>query len=145
MNDSDSGEGIKALAAVVVGLLVVALVVVGLWQIGWIFTEANTKREGKIENIKAHNVRHGYDYQQTLRGQITSGIQGIVQIEAQMIGQSKEERKALANQRLSQLATLCSEAQNVTGDPLPEDQQKFISTNCVAGAVSPSSPYQKGN
>ena len=141
---SDADEGAGTLVAVIVGIVVIAALVFGAWQLGWIFTEANAKREGKLETIHAHNLRNGYEYQQTLRGEITTDIQGIIQIASQMVGQPAAEQEALANQRLSQLATLCSEAENVTGDPLPASQAKLIAANCTAGAVSPSSQYQKG-
>jgi hypothetical protein len=102
---SDPAEG--ALAAVIVGLVVMAALVFGAWQLGWIFTEANAKREGKLETIHAHNLRlrNGYEYQLTLRGEITTDIQGIIQIASQMVGQPAAEQEALANQRQSRSPT----------------------------------------
>jgi hypothetical protein len=142
MPDND-GIGGGVLAGIV-GLLVLVLIGVVVWQAGWLVTEKNEKRQGKIENIHARNIRKGYEYQQTLRGNITRDIEGVVRIQGQIEGEPPAEQETLANQRLAQVSTVCSEAQEIQGEALPSEQQKFISTNCEDGAVSPTSPYQKG-
>lgn len=145
---SDKNEGvIFGLSAVAVALLSVALVV-GIILVGWAFggwfQVHDAQRQIKINNIKAHGIRHGYEYQQTQRQAVTGDYEAVRQVAPQMFGQSEGERQALGDQRLSELGTLCSDAATVdiSTDPLPPAQTAFVAANCTGGTVNPSSSYE---
>lgn len=147
MND-DAREGmIFGLSTVaLIAIAVAACVGIGLLVFGlngWGQVQ-NAKRQININNINAHGTRHSFNYQQAQRDAVTSDVQSVTQVAAQMVGQSEEERQALGDQRLSQLGTLCSDAAkvDVATDPLPAEQATFVSANCTAGVINPQSPYE---
>jgi hypothetical protein len=119
----------------------VVLIVIG-WQVSLAIDTGNAKHQGVINNIQAHNYRNGYDYQQTLRASVTSDLTGIMAFPAEMVGQSAAERQVLGSQRVYQVSQFCSDANDIMGDPLPAQQAAFVSANCTAGTISPTSVYE---
>lgn len=113
--------------------VVVVLIGVGGWQLNWWL-------RAKSVNRQAHILRSSYGNQQTLRDQITTQIGNVLTITTQ-IAQTPSDAQALKAQRLAVLAIVCNDADQVTGDPLPLDQQQFVQANCEAGNVNPSSIY----
>lgn len=132
-------KGTAAVLAVTLATaVVVGAIVFGGWELGWWFTNHNVSRQ-------AHLYRNSYDYQQTLRDQVTANIGTVISIGPQVAEATDPgTKKALEAQRSAVLAIVCQEADEVTGDPLPPDQQQFVQLNCEAGVVSPSSPYSQG-
>lgn len=120
--------------------VVLVMVVVG-WRVGWWFQVQDAKRQGQIQNIQSHNIRNDYSNQQTLREQITENIGNALQVKVQMAETSGTEQAALKAQGRAIVAIVCQDADEVTGDPLPNDQAAFVKTNCTAGNVSPSSSF----
>lgn len=120
----------------VLALAVLAVLIVGGWQAGWWFTNQNAQRQ-------AHLIRNGFSNQQTLREQVTQQIANVnaetVSI-AQAAGNA-QEITALRAQRIATVNIACQQADQVTGDPLPADQQTWITQNCQAGSIRPGSPY----
>jgi hypothetical protein len=129
-----SGTALGALA-------VVALVVLGGWRAGWWFAGQNANRQ-------AHIIREGYSNQQTLREQITQQIANVDSIGVQ-IAQSagdQAEVSALESQRIAVVNIACGDAAEVTGDPLPSSQARWVRSNCSAGVIRPGSKLdQTGN
>jgi len=130
-------NALKAAGAVLATVVVVAAIVLGGWAVGWWFTTQNTNRE-------AHLYRSSYGNQQTLRDAITAGISQVATDTSQVDATSGQEQADLKAQRYAHVGQVCAEAAQVTGDPLSADQQAFVSTNCSAGAVSPTSQYAPG-
>lgn len=122
-----SGIGLAAL--VLLGGLIV-----GGWQAGWWFTAHNATRQ-------AQAIQNGYSNQSTLRSQVISKLADVTQVTAQ-IAATKDpgEVAALKDQRAAIAGIACSDAAQVTGDPLPADQARWVAVNCSDGTVSPSSP-----
>lgn len=126
-----------ALGGVIV-ILVLAAVVLGGWWIGWWFKGQNVNRE-------SHLFRNSYANQQTLRDQITQNVGNVLAISTQLAeANSKNAKMALRAQRYAVTQIVCQDADQVAGDPLPSDQGAFVKTNCEAGNVSPSSPFNQG-
>lgn len=121
------------------GILALALLIgliLGGWQAGWWFTNENAQRQ-------AHMIRNGFSNQQTLREQITQQIANV-DTETVSIAQAQgnpAEVSALDAQRIATVNIACQQADEVTGDPLPADQQSWIAQNCLAGVIRPGSPY----
>ena len=117
-------------------LALLAVLIIGGWQAGWWFTNQNANRE-------SHLIRNGYSNQQTLREQITVQIANV-DTETVTIAQAAgnpQEIAALRAQRIATVNIACQQADQVTGDPLPADQQAWITQNCQAGTIRPGSPY----
>lgn len=125
--------GIASLAAL-------AGIVIGGWQLNWWLKSANANRT-------AHVIRQGYSNQQTLREQITVNIGTVLSVSTQIAESSGDPQVqgTLRAQRTAILAIVCQDADEVTGDQLPLDQQTFVQANCLAGVVNPSSSYNGGN
>jgi hypothetical protein len=121
---------------VVVGVLVlVGAFVLIMWQAGWWFAGQNAGRE-------AHLIRNGYSNQQTLREQITTQIATVDGITTQIAATTDTGLiSALKAQRMAIAATVCQDAAEVSGDPLPAQQAEWAAANCQAGTVRPGSTY----
>lgn len=129
-----SGKSILgwALAAI----LVLVIGIVG-WQVGWWFTQQNTNRQDKV-------TRSSFGYQETFREQVTKNIGDVNDITVQIAGTKGAQQKALEAQRFAVLTQLCDSANKVTNG-LPIAQEAFVQANCDAGAVSPNSTYGGNN
>jgi hypothetical protein len=96
---------------------------------------------------QAENTQNGYSNQTTLRQQVTSQLATVYSLTTQ-IAEAKGDQSlvsALVPQREQVAATVCSDAGQITGTPLPVQQAQWVAANCSAGTVSPNSPlYQAG-
>lgn len=132
-----AGTGI---GMIVVAFFVILAIVLGCWQAGWWFTSHNATRSYQVQ-------QQGVNNQETERGNITTWFGNLTQDNVQLaeaeaahpvnislVGQIKVETAAQANQ-------ICATAENISGVPLPTDQQKFVSVNCQDGVVVSTSPY----
>lgn len=126
--------GLKYLAGIFV---VTALIVLGGWKAGWWFAEQNATHQGQV-------IRNSYNNQQTLRENITTAI-ATVNTDTTNItfAVSPSQTSALDAQRDSDVSTVCGYADQIVGDPLPLDQQKFVADNCLNGSINPASPLYK--
>lgn len=115
-----------AIRGTVAGLVCVGLVIFGGWELGWWFTAHNATREG-------HVIRNSYSNQQTLRDQITAKLGDVASLDTQIKQASASDAQPLYAQRHAIADIVCQDAEQVTGDPLPADQQSWVSTNCTLG------------
>ena len=124
------------IAAGITGLvIVIALIVLGGWQIGWWFTNQNVNHE-------SHVLRNSYANQQTLRDQITQNIGTVLSVSTQIAETNDVGVTAsLKAQRVAVVNIVCGDAAQLAGDSLAADQAQFISANCQAGSISSASPY----
>jgi len=135
--DSIVRDGIGAALAVIVGLVVVALIVVGGWQAGWWFQTENTNRQAQLD-------KQGVGYQVPLQNQIGDEIGQVLTLNRllagemgnpTLIGLDSASRKSLVTR-------VCQQAAQVNpATPLAADQAAFVTQNCYAGTIAPSSPY----
>lgn len=131
---NERGQVATAVLGCILAVILLAALIFGGWQLGWWFKTQNANRE-------AHVIRHGFSNQQTLREQVTKNIGDVLSISVQISEVDPTTGVALKAQRKAVLAIVCQEADEVTGDPLPVDQQEFVGANCQAGVVSPTSIY----
>lgn len=127
-------ETTRGVLGIAGAILLVAVIVVGGWQIGWWFRTQNVNRE-------SHLIRNGYANQQTLRDQITQNISNVLDVSVQIAGAPAAQRPSLVAQRAAIVSIVCGDAAQVAGDPLDAQQSQFVDANCEAGAISPSSVY----
>jgi hypothetical protein len=121
---------VVSLAVVVVGLIVTLV----CWQAGWWFASRDATRQAEI-------TQNGYSNQTTLRQQVTSKLAEVTGITSQIDGPGVTGQQAadLKAQRMAIASAACGDAAQVTGTPLPGQQAQWVSVNCSAGSVSPSS------
>jgi hypothetical protein len=121
-------------------VLVGGVILVG-WQADWWFASHNATRQAEI-------TQNGYSNQTTLRAQVTTNLATVYSLTTQ-IAEAKGDSSltaALEPQRMSIAGTVCADAEQVTGTPLPAQQAQWVAANCSAGTVSPASPlYVTGN
>lgn len=137
MKRNESGQ----VGAVFLGLFLFLVVFVGAplaaWRLGWIFAQKNA-------DFQAHVIRHGYSNQTTLRDDLTRkiGDTNTITVQIAQVGNTNPELAgSLRAQRFAVASIVCREANQVTGDALPPEQQQFVQANCLAGSVSPSSSF----
>lgn len=123
----------RAAAAVVAMVAVLAAVIFGGYELGWWFRADSTQRQGQV-------TRSSYGFQQAHRDELTSEISQVYTITTQITGASGEQAAALRAQRRAVLSQSCRTASQIT-DPLPGEQAAFVAQNCSAGTASPSSSY----
>ena len=124
----------------VFGLAVVTGLIIGGWQLGWWFQAQNATRQ-------AQNTQNGYSNQSTLRQQVTAQLATVETITTQRAaaGTDQSVTAALRAQRMGIASIVCADAAQISGTPLPAEQAQWVSVNCSAGTVSPSSSfYQAG-
>lgn len=96
---------------------------------------------------QAENTQNGYANQSTLRQQVTQ-LFATLTSEGVQIAQAAGDPSMLAElkpERAATAAQICADAAQVSGTPLPAQQAQWVTSNCLDGTVSPSSPdYQAG-
>lgn len=121
-------------------LALITALIVGGWQANWWFASHNATRQAQL-------TQNGYSNQTTLREQITSQLAQVETITVQ-IARAKGDPSlitALDPQRMAIAGIVCQDAAQISGTPLPAQQQQWVTANCVAGSVSPQSAlYQQG-
>lgn len=119
-----------------VGLALLVGLIVGGWQLGWWFQAQNATRQ-------AENTQNGYANQTTLRQQVTSQLAQVDTITTQIAAAGTDAGliHALKVQRMAIAGTVCSDAAQITGTPLPQQQAEWVSANCSDSTVSPDSTY----
>lgn len=116
-------------------LALITGLIIGGWQLGWWFQAQNATRQ-------AQNTQNGYANQTTLRQQVTSQLAQVESITTQIAeaGGDRSLVTALKVQRASIAGTVCEDASEISGTPLPSQQAQWVTANCAAGTVSPQSP-----
>lgn len=128
---------VGAIVGVVVVIALLAGLVFGGWALGWWFRGENANRE-------AHVIRQGYSNQQTLREEVTRKIGDVQTISVQIAQLGSTDlttTQPLHAQRKAIVNIVCKDAEQITGDPLPTDQDQFVTANCKLGSISPDSQY----
>ncbi|MDQ2875638.1 MAG: hypothetical protein M3Y33_12925 [Actinomycetota bacterium] len=118
----------------VIGAVVLALVILGGWQAGWWFAGQNASRQTEL-------IQNGDSNQRALIADMTSQVANVETATAQIDAASGQQKADLEAQRLGFAAIACQDAEQVNG-PLRDGLGGWVSTNCTAGTVSPSSPLE---
>ena len=118
-------------------IALVGIAIVGGWQAGWWFHTENTNRQAQLD-------RSGYGFQKPLQDQIGDEIGQVLQLNRalagemnnpNLVGPDSATRKDIVNH-------ICQQATQVNpATPLATDQAAFVTQNCYAGTIAPSSPY----
>ena len=121
----------------VLGCVLLGAVIVGLWQVGWIFSNANVNRQTQqIQNYDSN--------QRALVSDLTNQIASTEAITSQMAAASGQQLADLHAQRLGVARIACGDAAQLsTSDVLGGGVPQWIKSNCLAGTVSPGSPLEK--
>lgn len=121
-------------ALIIAFILIAGLTVAGHYLGWWLSAQDATHQ--------AQNTQNGYSNQTTLRGEVTQDFATLTQIGVQIAG-AKGDTSMVAELKTEQAATagkVCAEAAQVSGTPLPAQQAQWVTANCTAGALSPTSP-----
>jgi hypothetical protein len=116
------------IALSILGIIVIAALAVGAWQLGWFVKEKNVERS-------AHIYRQSYANQERLREDISEKITAVATIESEYKSLSwpeeKEEIQALESQARAITNITCHDAEQISGDELSPSQSEYISANCA--------------
>lgn len=116
----------RVFGAGAVGVVVLGGVVMGGYEAGWWFKANNVNRE-------AQTIRNGYANQQALRQRITANFTTITMIDSELAQQPSNAEELAAQQKAVE-NQVCQFAEQITGDPLPGDQARWVTDHCVLGA-----------
>ena len=121
----------------VLGCALLGGVIVGLWQVGWIFSNANLNRQ-------TQQIQNSDSNQRALVSDLTAQIANTEAITSQMAAASGQQLADLHAQRLGVARIACGDAAQLsTSDVLGGGVPQWIKSNCLAGTVSPGSPLEK--
>ena len=121
----------------VLGCVLLGAVIVGLWQVGWIFSNANVNRQ-------TQQIQNSDSNQRALVSDLTAQIASTEAITSQMAAASGQQLADLHAQRLGVARIACGDAAQLsTSDVLGGGVPQWIKSNCLAGTVSPGSPLEK--
>ena len=121
----------------VLGCALLGGVIVGLWQVGWIFSNANVNRQ-------TQQIQNSDSNQRALVSDLTNQIASTEAITSQMAAASGQQLADLHAQRLGVARIACGDAAQLsTSDVLGGGVPQWIKSNCLAGTVSPGSPLEK--
>ena len=121
----------------VLGCVLLGAVIVGLWQVGWIFSNANVNRQ-------TQQIQNSDSNQRALVSDLTAQIASTEAITSQMAAASGQQLADLHAQRLGVARIACGDAAQLsTSDVLGGGVPQWIKSNCLAGTVSPGSSLEK--
>lgn len=132
----DAGDFAAGIIATFVIIVVIALVVLVGWQVGWWFRAQDTNRQAQLD-------KQGIGYQQPLQTQIGDEIHDVMTLNVQLSSnQNPQEIGVLDASRKATVVRICQQAEQVNpATPLAGDQADFVKTNCYAGSIDPGSVY----
>jgi len=118
----------------VAALVVIALIVVGGWQLGWWFKTQNTNRQAQL-------YQNGYANQSAMRDEIGRKLEDVQRYTTQIGNPAYASDKANVEQSRAYAGMLvCGDAAQLNpGTQLPTDETRWIATNCEDGSLSPTS------
>lgn len=130
---NDDGPGIGAALAIFAGIIViVVLLSVGGWALGWWFKGNDAQLEGKVN-------RSSYGFQQSRMDELSHQISDLNNISTQISQADPEQAAMLKAQRKAEAQEACTTARDIT-QPDP-DEDTWRAANCFAGAVATGSSY----
>ena len=129
--------GFRWMWVAIIGFAAVLVAVTVLWQIGWIFSNANVNRQ-------TQQIQNSDSSQRSLVSDLTSQIANVEGITSQMAAASGQQLADLRAQRLGVARIACQDAAQLSGsDVLGDGVPQWIKSNCLAGTVSPGSSLEK--
>jgi len=127
--DSESptkGNQLRAtgiIAAVIGVILLISLLAVGAWKVGWIFKEANTGQQSIVFN-------ESYQRQQALVTSVDSQIQTVAGIDTQL-AEPDAPTQQLQAQRIATVSSICQQSGRLTGTvTLSPSDRAFVTKEC---------------
>ncbi len=128
MNRNERGSTTVVVLAVILGLVILAGVIVGGYQLGWWLRKNEVNRSAKIN-------RQSYEVQQTYREKALDDITGVRELDAQIadpayasdVPQLRAARVALIRETCDAISRLTTSGAGV--DP---DVQSFHDQECAA-------------
>jgi hypothetical protein len=126
----------RSVPGVLLSLAVVAALVIGAWQIGWIFKTANTNREAGLR-------QNGVANQSAMVSEIPQKIADVARYTLQIDNPAYAAMKSDIVQSRSYAAQLvCGDAAQLNSlSEIPTADQSWVVTNCVGGELSATSKF----
>jgi hypothetical protein len=133
MSSYDDGPGVGTAVAIFAGVIVlIVLLSIGGWALGWWFKGNDAQLEGKVN-------RASYGFQQSRMDELSRQIADLTNISTQIAQADPEQAAMLKAQRKAEAQEACTVARDIT-QPDP-DEDTWRAANCFAGALSPASSY----
>jgi hypothetical protein len=125
-------QGVVMLA---LGLALLGGIVFVGWRVGWWFKTQDTQRQDQMYD-------QSYGRQTALKDQVTKNVALVLAITGQISQGDPADTAPLQAQRKAVVSMVCADAARINPtNPLTGDQAAFVAANCLAGSISPSSPY----
>jgi hypothetical protein len=126
----------RSATGVVAAVVVVAALIVGAWQVGWIFKTANTNRDATLR-------QQGTGNQSAMVSEIPQKIADVARYTLQIDNPAYADMKNGIKQSRSYAAQLvCGDAAQLNSlSEIPTADQSWVVTNCVGGELSATSIY----
>lgn len=122
MYRSPRTAAVSLIAVSLIGLVVLAAVVFGLWQAGWWFRNQDAQRNGQVS-------QNSYGYQESHKDQLANQISSIKAIDVQLAATKDPNQLAMLEaQRRAELNDACRTSDQITN--LPADQAAWRVQNC---------------
>lgn len=114
----------RATLAVLTGLVVIAGICIGGWQLGWWMNSYTVSRTARI-------YQQSYGAQSAYVAQVEAAMTDISTIKTQIADPTTppSETQALQAQLQAVINQACASAANIT-PPLPASEAQFVSVNC---------------
>lgn len=105
-----------------IGLVILAAIVFGLWRAGWWFRSQDSQLNGQVN-------QNSYGYQEAHKDQLANQISSIKAIDTQLAAvKDPNQLAALEAQRRAELNEACRTSDQIT--QLPADQSAWVTQNC---------------
>lgn len=122
MYSSPRTAAISLIAVSLVGLVVLAAIVFGLWEAGWWFRGQDAQRNGQVS-------QDSYGYQEAHKDQLANEISSIKGIDSQLASiKDPNQLATLEAQRRAELNEACRTSDQI--QQLPNDQALWVGQNC---------------
>lgn len=127
-------EGKRWVIPAIVGVAVLAAIFVGGWKLHWWLANSTVNHQTQI-------IQNSDSNQRALVSDLTEKIGDVDNATVQMDGATGQQLADLHAQRLGFARLACQDAAQISVR-LYDNEPAWITKNCTAGNVSPSSPLE---
>ena len=113
----------KTIPSIVSALVLIALIVVGGWNLGWWMKAYSVKKNAEI-------YQHSYERQTALQQEMLSNIATVQQIQVQIAETSGAEQQALEAQQHAIIEQVCNDNQTLLQSSETPEIMQFVQNNC---------------
>ena len=117
------------------------IVVFAGWKAGFWFDTHNAENQAKVAKINTQTIQNGISFQEAQITTLQDRIADVASTTVSMIGTSGVMYTDLSVERIADGNAACKAASLIT--TIPAADQAWVSQNCSAGSLSPTSPFYK--